>query len=192
MHRAATTFESDETLMRRYQADDPCAFDELYRRHSARVFGYLRRLCATNVGEAEDLLQQTFLKVHRARDRYDDAMPFLPWLFAIARNTWIDHRRRRPTTLLAPEDLARLSDRRVEGPSSAEPAAELREILQLLPADQRQLLEQRFDEGLSFEALAANAGVSPAAARKRLSRAMGLLRGLWRGDAVAAGPRRGS
>ena len=188
MHRAAITFESDETLMRRYQADDPQAFDELYRRHSGRVYGYLRKLCRLP-GEAEDLLQQTFLKVHHRRDRYDDTMPFLPWLFAIARNAAIDAKRKLAPNVLPPEDLTRVSDqregRRHGAASGNDSAAELREILALLPVDQRQLLERRFDEGLSFETLAAEAGVSEAAVRKRLSRAMSVLRQLWHGGAVA-------
>lgn len=182
MHRTATTFESDEALMRRYQADDPQAFDELYRRHSGRVYGYLVKL-AGNRAEADDLLQSTFLKLHHRRDHYDDTLPFLPWLFAIARNAWIDLRRKHAPTTVAPEDLTRLSDARA-AKGSSEAALELREILALLPVDQRQLLEQRFDEGLSFETLAEESGVSEAAIRKRLSRAMGVLRGLWRGDAA--------
>ena len=186
MHRTATTFESDETLMRRYQADDPQAFDELYRRHSARVYGYLRRR-AGSPSEADDLLQQTFLRVHRGRDRYDDTLPFLPWLFAIARHVAIDARRKRAPMALAPEDLARVAERSAGSASGAEPAAELHEILALLPVDQRLLLERRFDEGLSFETLAADAGVSEAAVRKRLSRAMSRLRQLWRGEATDDG-----
>jgi RNA polymerase sigma-70 factor (ECF subfamily) len=182
MHRTATTFETDETLMRRYQSDDPQAFDELYRRHSARVYGYLRKL-AGSPAEADDLLQQTFLRLHRGRDRYDDALPFLPWLFAIARHAWIDACRKRTPVALPPEAVERVAERSVGAASGAEPAAELREILALLPVDQRQLLEQRFDEGLSFETIAARAGVSEAAIRKRLSRAMSRVRSLWRGDA---------
>lgn len=185
MHRAAITFESDEALMRRYQGDDPQAFDELYRRHSGRVYGYLRKRCRVP-GEAEDLLQQTFLKLHHGRDRYDESLPFLPWLFAIARNVAIDAGRKHAPNVLPPSSVVRLADARV-ATSSAEPPVELLEILALLPVDQRRLLERRFDEGLSFEALAAQAGVSEAAVRKRLSRILQRIRNLWRGDAALAG-----
>ena len=79
-------------LMERYVAGDEAAFNELYRAASPRLFGYLHRLTRDGA-RAEDLLQTTFLKLYRSRDRYQPGSPVLPWLFAIGRNSFKDETR---------------------------------------------------------------------------------------------------
>ncbi len=79
---------SDEELMTLYQSGDYMAFECLYERHSGRVFQYLKGKVEGEV--AKDLLQETFLKVHRARAQYQPQYPFLPWLFTVARNSLND------------------------------------------------------------------------------------------------------
>jgi RNA polymerase sigma-70 factor, ECF subfamily len=84
-------------LMARYCDGDAVAFQELYGMVAARLLGYLVGL----VGErpaAEDLLQQTFLKLHEARDGYVRGADPLPWLFTIAHRTFLDEARRRKRT----------------------------------------------------------------------------------------------
>src|SRR5262245_30875771 len=75
-----------------YVAGSARAFDELYQRVAPRLFGYLVRL-TRNRERAEDLVQTTFTKVHRARASYLQGAPFLPWIFAIARRSFLDDRR---------------------------------------------------------------------------------------------------
>ena len=79
---------SDEDLMALYQSGDGHAFETLYRRHSGRVFEFLQK--KTNPLNARDLLQEAFLKLHRARHQYSVQYPFLPWLFTITRNVLVD------------------------------------------------------------------------------------------------------
>src|SRR5512142_1531731 len=78
--------------MEAYVGGNLAAFDEMYRRVSASVFSYLLRLTRDRP-RAEDLLQVTFIKVHRARGSYLLGAPLMPWLLAIARRSFLDERR---------------------------------------------------------------------------------------------------
>src|SRR5262245_27346672 len=80
-------------LMQRYQAGDADAFRELYAFVAPRLLGYLTKL-ARSRPVADDLLQQTFLKVHRARAAYVPGADPLPWFYAIAHRTFLDEARR--------------------------------------------------------------------------------------------------
>lgn len=84
----------DETLMEEVRAGNLAAFQVLYDRHHRSVFGFLLR----SLGErraAEDLLQETFLRVFTHRETYRPAATFKTWLFTIARNLLVDHLRQR-------------------------------------------------------------------------------------------------
>ena len=82
-------------LMREYQAGRFEAFDEIY----ASVAPALRRYLlsqARDAAKADDLVQETFLQMHRARHTYDPSFPLMPWAMAIARHVWLmDCRTRR-------------------------------------------------------------------------------------------------
>src|SRR5579863_1076403 len=108
-HRAAssaladtTTVEGEGTsedlalreLMVRYQDADAVAVEELLDQLSRRLLSFFRGWGASP-SEAEDLLQDCWLRIHRARHTYRPFEPFLPWLFAIARHTRLDGYRRR-------------------------------------------------------------------------------------------------
>src|SRR5215470_1319073 len=85
---------SEVELMGRYCDGDAAAFHALYSLLAPRLLGYLVSL----IGEratAEDLLQQTFLKVHQARSAYVRGAEPLPWLYTIAHRTCLDEIRRR-------------------------------------------------------------------------------------------------
>jgi RNA polymerase sigma-70 factor (ECF subfamily) len=94
------------TLMARYVAGDAAAFRALYQELAPRLLGYLVRL-ARDRSLAEDLLQQTFWKVHRARAAYVTGADPLPWIYAIAHRSCLDEvrRRGRAATVTAPGDL---------------------------------------------------------------------------------------
>src|SRR6478609_954419 len=80
-------------LMARYVDGDASAFRELYALLAPRLLGYLIKL-ARQRPLAEDLLQQTFLKVHRARAAYVKGADPVPWIYAIAHRTFIDEARK--------------------------------------------------------------------------------------------------
>ena len=83
---------SDEDLMLRYQGGDTVAFDMLFQRHAGRVFRYFRQ-GAASVELAEDLTQQVWLQIHRAKHSFVSGARFRPWFYAIAANLRRDNLR---------------------------------------------------------------------------------------------------
>lgn len=161
-----------------YQQGEYGAFEELYARHSGRVYSYLKlKLHAT--GDAEDLLQHTFLKLHQARASYNGLLPFLPWLFSIARNLLIDHVRKHRPTVIETGKLIALADKASQEGASESPVS-WDDVLKLLPEDQRKLIQLRFEQGLSFEEIARLSGGSKTSIRKRVSRTVQGLRKIFK------------
>jgi RNA polymerase sigma-70 factor (ECF subfamily) len=161
---------------------DARAFEGLYRALAPRVRGFLRGLCGDE-RTAEDLTQTTFLKIHRARSTYQRGAPVEPWVFAIARRTWLDHRRSRRRH---PEDLS--ADGVVPEPASRDEAAEgfdrldpavadaLQAGLAALPEAQREAVLLLKAEGLSVADAAQIVGVTPGALKVRAHRGYEALR----------------
>ena len=175
--------KTDEELMVLYQTGEYGAFDELYSRHVGRVYGYLKtRLYAP--GEAEDLMQQVFLKIHKSRHRYDPSFPFLPWVFTIARHTLLDHLRKSVPVPFEIEKLQSIVDKSQKDTESysEDQAPNWDEVLKPLPENQRNLIKLRFEEELSFEEIAKRSGINEVSARKRLSRALQSIRKTVVGD----------
>jgi RNA polymerase sigma-70 factor (ECF subfamily) len=159
---------------------DPQAFARLFERLSPRV----RALLAGLSGDrrlAEDLTQTTFMKVHRARGTYARGARVEPWVFAIARRTWIDDRRRRRSR---PEDLSSdgvlpepIEDRvETEGRLDPEQERALYERLASLPEPQREAIVLLKARGLSVSEAARIAGTTPGAMKVRAHRAYEALR----------------
>lgn len=165
-----------------YQQGEYAAFEELYFRHSNRVYAYLKSKVHLP-GEAEDLLQQAFLRLHQHRNSYDATLPFLPWIFSISRNALVDHLRKHKATPMDQEKLISIADKHhhLEHGLDDEGAAMWREVMRLLPEEQRKLIQMRFEEGMSFEEIARLNGVNESSARKRLSRTIQSLRKIFIG-----------
>ena len=166
--------------MSRYAAGDDAAFGVVYDALAPRLFGYLRRH-ASDGARAEDLLQQTFLNLHRARSSFVAGAAVLPWAFAIARRLAIDASRtsrRRP--LISEGDG--LSDACTLDPSAeqhmhaAELAGRLDCAMALLPESQRVAFELVKRDGLSFRDAAQVLGTTVAAVKLRAQRASHSLR----------------
>ena len=80
---------SDTELVARVLAsDDRRAFAELVRRHQSAVRGLLRRLCAGDAAQADDLAQETFLRAYRSLKGWRGEGRLSPWLYRIAWNGW--------------------------------------------------------------------------------------------------------
>src|SRR5215831_12545602 len=82
------------TLMTKYQSADPAALDELVRRISPPLLRYFNssRFCRN---EAEDMVQDCWIRIHRSRHTYRSSEPVMPWIYAIARHTRLDAYRKR-------------------------------------------------------------------------------------------------
>lgn len=166
---------TDEELMQAYTAGDNEAFQELYKRHNGRVLGYLRsKLSSQN--EAEDVFQEVFAKLHKYRFKYTSSIPFLAWFFTIVRNTLVDHIRKQKTQSKHIQVDSSLLIDVVDNQDVDIPISDILEELAGLTENQRQILELRFNEGLTFEDIAVRMNVSYPNARKLASRAIQKLR----------------
>src|SRR5258706_14428637 len=95
--------------MARYQDGDASAFRELYAQVAPRLLGYLVKM-ARSRAIADDLLQQTFLKVHRARAAYIRGADPLPWIYSIAHRTFLDETRRKKRAIVRVGDGEQLPE----------------------------------------------------------------------------------
>jgi RNA polymerase sigma-70 factor (ECF subfamily) len=176
---------SDEVLMARVRDGSVAAFQALYERHHRALFNFLLRFSADRL-TAEDLLQETFLRVYIHRESYRPTAAFRTWLFTIARNLALDHLRRGGIVgeSAGEEDrAAALPDPSPSPLRHVEAGEELRLLeaaLQQLPPGQREVLLLSRYAGLSHTEIAEVTGRSPEAARVALHRALGRLRDLLR------------
>lgn len=175
-------------LMARYCDGDRAAFGELYAAVAPRLLGYLARMTAGDRAAAEDLVQLTFLKVHRARAAYVRGADPLPWVFAIAHRTFLDEARRKQRARVevareadgVPEEAAHLTGMRAtevpdDGVDPALASAALA-ALDDLPASQREALVLTKLSGKSIAEAAAITGATPGAIKLRVHRGYLALR----------------
>jgi RNA polymerase sigma-70 factor (ECF subfamily) len=83
----------ERTLIARFRGGDTDAFADLVRRWHRRLLGYVVRMCG-DATSADDLVQQTLIRVWRGLQSYDDRQRFGSWLFTIAHHVTVDHLRR--------------------------------------------------------------------------------------------------
>jgi RNA polymerase sigma-70 factor (ECF subfamily) len=179
--RRGTVIDSDRDLVSRLQAGDPAAFDAVHAAFHARLFGFLIRL-SRDRQVAEDLAEETWVRlVARARRLRDDTQ-LAPWLFTVARNLYVSYCRSRLIETAHAPALMTLWPAGSTGPSPYEAAAaseterRLEAALGELPVVYREVLLLVGVEGLRPAEAAVVCGVTPEALRQRLSRARALLR----------------
>ncbi len=195
--------EDDEALAARAAAGEEPAFEELVRRYQARVYRLACRLTA-NEADAKDVLQETFLSAYRGLPGFRADSRFSTWLYRIATNAALMHRRARarrpaesleaflprfdadgvhaaePADLLAASRVEELLDRKLL-------AEKARAGLDRLPDIYRDAFVLRDLEELPTSEVAELLGIEPAAVRQRVHRARLMLRG-YLGDLVGVKP----
>ena len=162
--------------MIRYQGGSLEAFQEIYAQLASAVRRYLSHL-AGGSEIANDLLQETFLQMHRSRAAYNPAYAVRPWVFGLARNVFLMNRRAARRWSEFHESREELPEFPVF-PEAASLGArdEIRRGLACLSADQAEALLLHHEWGFSFDEIAGMLGISAAAARARASRGMADLR----------------
>ena len=199
---AAAEDPSDERLAVLAAAGDDLAFESLVSRYDARVFRLACRL--TSETDAPDVLQETFLQVYRHLATFRHESRFSTWLYRIATNAALMHRRargRRPSESLdaflpsfdadgmhtgTPEQL-RLASRADELIDRKTLAERARSVLAQLPDIYRDPFVLRDLEEMSTADVAETLGIGPAAVRQRVHRARLMLRG-YLNDLVGVKP----
>lgn len=196
------TAESDEALLERFMLGDDGAFTKLYERYDRGVLTYIRTVVKDPPEIADDLFQETFVRLFRERTKYtasvnggDEYRPIQSvrgWLFRVAHNLAISYLRSvRQTVSLSDEEENYRWDERLMVPieesfsnmygedpglSSEGLYAKLRACVELLPQSLREVYVLREINGLEYEEVAAAVGCTQEAARMRISRARRALR----------------
>jgi RNA polymerase sigma-70 factor (ECF subfamily) len=164
-------------LMAAYQQGDIGAFEGLYRALRPRLQGYLSMLARSH-SLADDLLQETFLQIHRSRRTYLPGRPVVPWVFAIARHVHLMDLRKRTRTRrseIVPDD----PPPEIPVPPEAEGLADremLQQALGQLPADQVEAVTLHHVWGFTFQEIGATLGIRAVTAKVRAFRGMRRLK----------------
>ena len=180
-------------LMARYVDGDAAAFRELYAAVAPRLLGYLMKM-AKSRALADDLLQQTFLKVHRARSAYVRGADPTPWIYAIAHRTFIDETRRKKRAVVqaaeeipeVPAGITGEPDGTRDEPPDPELTKAALEALEDLPTGQREAVVLTKLDGKSVAEAAEIAGTTIGAMKVRAHRGYEALRKLLGGRKEAS------
>lgn len=174
-------------LMARYADGDASAFRELYAAVAPRLYGYLVKMARTRA-LADDLLQQTFEKIHRARGAYVRGADPLPWIYSIAHRTFIDAVRKDRRAVVGvgageelpevPADIGGAAAGTRDEPADPETVASALDALAALPVQQREAVVLTKLEGKSVAEAAEIAGTTVGAMKVRAHRGYEALRSL--------------
>jgi RNA polymerase sigma-70 factor (ECF subfamily) len=171
---------SEKPLVDALRRGEAAAFDAIYARYRGRVHGFLLRLTGRR-DVTEDLFQETWLKLARSAPRLREDTDLAAWLFTVARNAWVSHRR---WSMLDVSRLVALDgDALPAGPAvdaearadAARSVERLEQALALLPRASREVLLLVGIEGFDQEQAAAILGITYDALRQRLARARAQL-----------------
>ena len=183
--------DDDDQLITRAVAGDRGAFESLYDRYSAAVFGVALKMLGDRE-VAEDAVQEIFWRVWRRLASFDRSRAFAPWLFGIAHNYCIDELRRRkvrPQPVYEDDDHPILSDIPDdvdvgEAATLADQRRILREALDQLPEEQRQALLLAYYGGLTQQEIAARLGNPLGTVKTRMRLGLQKLRALLQGQTL--------
>jgi RNA polymerase sigma-70 factor, ECF subfamily len=166
------TGENLEMLMVRYQQGDFAAATALIDRISSPLHRFF--LASSNSrADADDLLQETWLRIHKVRHTYRPGEPALPWFYAIARHIRVDHYRKSIRAAAGERELEEMS----KGVSSApQQACELEVLLAPLSEAQREVIAMLKVEGMSLEEVARATSSSVGSVKQKVHRAYKKLR----------------
>lgn len=163
-----------EELMARYQAGDFASARFLIESTSPALHR-LFALQSRNRTDADDLLQEVWLRIHQVRHTYQPGRPLLPWVYAIARHVRVDHYRRSRRSAVREERLNDVSEATGAAPASQH-TLELEELLAPLSESQREVLQMLKVAGMSLEEVARATSCSVGSVKQKVHRAYKKLR----------------
>ncbi len=174
--------EADQ--VRRARRGDPAAWEALVGRHQEPVFR-LAYLILGDAAEAEDIAQEAFVRAYLALARFDEARPLRPWLLSIAANLARNRRRGLGRAWAAMQRAFLSEPRHTQPPPDRTPASDarrLRQAVERLRPDARDVVYLRYFLGLSEAETAATLDIPPGTAKSRHSRALAQLRAVIDAD----------
>ena len=167
---------SDAQLVMLALDGDSVAFETLFKRYREEIYGLCMGRTMGNKEDANDLVQETFVKVYLNLERYDHHYTFGQWIYTIARNTFIDYVRRRRDNL----SIDSISTRSVTPTAEEEPdsriineqhSVQMERCMAALPKKYRQMAELRFVRKMSYEEIAEQVGLPIGTVKTQIFRA---------------------
>jgi RNA polymerase sigma-70 factor (ECF subfamily) len=180
-----------ELLMARCQAGDSGAANALIQLLSPRLQRFFVADFAART-EADDLLQETWLRIHRVRHTYRAGEPVLPWFYAIARSIRVDHHRKARRTTAREQPLDGIPEVAAAEPAGAGESPELEALLASLPASQREVIEMLKITGMSLEEVARATSSTVGSVKQKAHRAYEKLRSVLGGMGMRSAAEGGS
>jgi len=174
--------DSFETLMVLYQQGDFAAAAALIERVSPRLHRFFVTQSMSRA-DADDLLQETWLRIHKVRHTYRPGEPALPWFYAIARHIRVDHYRKRVRAAASERELEELAKGAASVPFEAGSDGEFEALLAPLPLSQREVITMLKVEGMSLEEVARATSSTVGSVKQKVHRAYKKLR-----EAIGARP----
>ena len=165
-----------EMLMARYQEGDFTAATALIGRLSPQLHRFFLAQFASRA-DADDLLQETWLRIHKVRHTYRPSEPMLPWFYAIARRVRVDHYRKAIRTTAREHRLEEMSEVAAAIPGESERTDDLEALLAPLPQSQREVIEMLKVAEMSLEEVARATSSSVGSVKQKVHRAYEKLRG---------------
>jgi len=164
-----------EILMARYQQGDFGAATDLIERISPQLHRFFLAQSQSRT-DADDLLQETWLRIHKVRHTYRPSEPALPWFYAIARHIRVDHYRKSMRTSIGERQLEAMSNELAPESSESDHADNLNALLAPLSESQRELIEMLKVAGMSLEEVARTTSTSVGSVKQKVHRAYKILR----------------
>ncbi len=164
--------ENLEMLMVRYQQGDCAAATLLIDRISPRLHRFFLAKSMSR-SDADDLLQETWLRIHKVRHTYRPGEPALPWFYAIARHIRVDHYRK---SLRGAAGERKLEEMSKAGSLAPHQAGELQALLAPLSEHQREVIAMLKIEGMSLEEVARATSSTVGSVKQKVHRAYKKLR----------------
>lgn len=164
-----------EILMARYQQGDYAAVTDLIARISPQLHRFFLVWSASRA-DADDLLQETWLRIHKVRHTYRPGEPALPWFYAIARYVRVDHYRKSVRTTAGERKLEAMSKEAGALGGNLDHFESLETLLAPLPESQREVIEMLKVEGMSLEEVARATSSSVGSVKQKAHRAYTKLR----------------
>jgi RNA polymerase sigma-70 factor (ECF subfamily) len=163
-----------EILMARYQGGDFAAATALIEAFSPQLYRFFV-VQAQSRADADDLLQETWMRIHRMRHTYRAGEPAPPWFYAIARHVRVDHYRKAIRRTLGTQELEERA-RASAAVAGVEGMRDLDALLAPLSASQREVIEMLKVAGMSLEEVARATSSSVGSVKQRVHRAYKKLR----------------
>lgn len=169
---------TDEALMERYALTGQReAFEALFRRYAPKLSLMLARTSGAS-DRVDDLLQKTFMHVHRARADYQPSRPFRPWVYTIALNVRREESRRKARKKETSLDVDEIREPSVQPDTTTLEQRAVQRALMRLSESHREVVVLHWYEGLSFPEIGVMLGASTSAVKVRAHRAYQQLRGI--------------